>query len=468
MTLHRETTFFIDKWEEIPTCMGHPIYQWTGSALEKPFTTEYFKQEKHNLENCANCRKTHEKIKLQMEEYFKTFPACCIKHKNLLRAKWFKREDYVNIPQLVADKVIYTHHHILNNLDTENWQQEIANYLEYTVQSFGQFPQDHGEPVCLSKYLKYIHDLLKGMKFNTEEKVYTDRRETVLRMIKSYTQPEKGKFTDLSLLVSTYNKWFKFFPFDLPFFTPLKDHFTKQLPILAEKPVYNPYLGLSSAKTQTQNGMIEFLANTTKAILGSIDTTRLLDDEYITNQSKYNLDVQKKHHSVAQDLLLKQFSEGEKRYVKTIKKWLENEKNFIKEILPDLKKLPAPKTNEERLPNSFLLLGAEALDEPVKNLFDMLLKNNYVSTDCKADFIKAFTEKVIKKKVTWTGYFGDLKSFIQYLKSEGKIKNIGNSHWLMAAKLFTREKEGDFTNDEIKDTKTTANDNSILEIVKKL
>lgn len=465
--MHRETTFFISKLDTIPTCNG-PIYQMTGSSFEKPFEIQYFKKDKHNLDNCEGCRQTHEKIKKQMEEYFSIFPMCCVLHKNLLKAEWFKKEDYNNIPQTVADKVIFSHHHILNNLDQENWQEEIQNYLDYAVQSFGSFPEGYGEPLCLSKYRNYIEELLTNVKFEKEEPTHKVRREGALQIIRSYSQPVKEKNTDLSLIISTYNKWYSSFPFDFPFFNPLKEYFTHTLPILSEAPVYNPYLGLAKAKIQTQSGLVEFLINTTKNILNAIDTSQLLDDEYITNQTKYNIDLQKTHHSVSQNLLLKEYSKGEKRYIKTIKKWLENEKNFIKEILPYLKKLPAPKTNAERLPNSFLLVGAEASDEPVKNLFDMLQKNNYVSTDCKADFIKAFTEKVIKKKVTWTGYFGDLKSFIQYLKSEEKIKTIGNSHWLMAAKLFTRDKEGDFTNDEIKDTKTTANDNSILELVKKL
>lgn len=466
--IHRETTFFVDKLEVIQTCIGHPIYQMTGSSLEKPFVTEYFKPEKHNLDNCEDCKKTHQQIKLQMQVYFQRFPLCCAPHQNLIKANWFKREDYKNIPQLVADKVIYTHHHILNNLDTENWEQEITNYLDYTIRSFGQFPQDHGEPICLSKYLIYVEDLLKSTKFDDTESIHRVRKETILQMIKSYSQPVKGKLTDLSLLISTYNKWLKNFPFDLPFFTLLKDHFTNSLPILAGKPIYNPYLGLASAKAQTQSGLIEFLANTTKEILSTMDTNQLLADEYINNQTKYNIDLQKKHHSLVQNYLLIEYSKGEKRYIKTIKKWLENEKNFIKEILPDLKQIAAPKTKAERLPNSFLLIGTDYSDEPAKNLYDMLHKNNHVTADCKADFIKAFTEKVIKKKVIWSGYFGDLKSFIHYLKSEQKIKNIGNNHWLMAAKLFTRQKEGDFNNEEIKDTKTTSNDNSILDLVKKL
>lgn len=468
MSLHRETTFFVTKWETIPMCGGEPIYQMTGSALEKPFVTEYFKGENHNLDNCEGCRSTHAKIIEHMEEYFKRFPLCCDRHKNLLKAKWFKREDYAHIPRMVADKVIYTHHHILNNLDQDHWQQEIANYLEYTVQSFGSFPDGYGEPLCRSKYLSYIEDLLTNVKFTKEEPLHTQRREAVLEMIKAYSKPEKEKMTDLNLLISTYNKWFNFFPFDIPLFTPLKEHFSKTIPILAEKPVHNPYLGLASAKTQTQTGLIEFLSEITKRILSTIDTPQLLDNEYITNQSKYNIDIQKKQHSINQNLLLKQYSEGEKRYIKTIKKWLENEKNFITGILPYVKALPAPKSTADRLPKSFKLISAELSDEPVKNFFDMLQKNGHINSSSKSDFIKAFTEKEPKKKIIWSGYFGDLKSLIQYLLSERKIKPVSNNHWLLVAKLFTRENDRDFSNDEIKDTKATANDQSILELVKKL
>ena len=69
-----------------------------------------------------------------------------------------------------------------------------------------------------------------------------------------------------------------------------------------------------------------------------------------------------------------------------------------------------------------------------------------VRKDGKAILLKASSNDAWKKSgvvdlakkigIDWVGDFGDLRSFISLLKSENKIKNVGNRHWLIEIKLL--------------------------------
>ena len=55
-----------------------------------------------------------------------------------------------------ADKVIYCYQHILNNQDKDNWKQDITNYLEYAIESFGNFPEGCGIPLFLQEFIEQL------------------------------------------------------------------------------------------------------------------------------------------------------------------------------------------------------------------------------------------------------------------------------------------------------------------------
>ena len=111
--------------------------------------------------------------------------------------------------------------------------------------------------------------------------------------------------------------------------------------------------------------------------------------------------------------------------------------------------------------------AAQTSDDSIKELFEKLVNLNCVKLESKADFVKAFRNKIPVNKIDWIGDFGDLRSFISLLKSENKIKNVGNRHWSIAVKLFLRNGNS-FDNKTISDTKPTKNHTKILKIVQSI
>ncbi len=337
--MNRNPHFLITGVQKYNVCGSEMIYL-KGSAYEKPFPIQYYPIPEHNLENCNGCQKTHQQILKEVDDYFKNFPNCCERHKNLLNHSLFKKEHFEDLAKMVADKVIFMHHHILNNLDQDNWEEEINNYIEYAVTSFGQTPENCGEPPALSWFMDYTKRMQLNHKLVGDDAKYKDRQLKVIDNIENYFKPKSKGKKDLNLLLSTYDKWYKFFPFELALFANLKKHFSRTLPILAERPKTNPYLGTAKVELLSQAQLLKYLSNVTNHILISIDTTTLLENEYISDKTKYFFDLKKKSHSVNQSALLSKPTKNEKEYIKTIKSWLKNEKDFINEIKEDIATLP--------------------------------------------------------------------------------------------------------------------------------
>lgn len=365
--MNRNQHFFVNNIKTIKACDSEMIC-FEGSAFEKQFEIKYFKEEKHNLDTCEGCRNAYKTILQQMEVYYNTFPLCCEFHRKLIKEPWFNKRDFKDLPKMVADKVLFTHHHIINKLDTDNWKEELTNYIEYAIASFGQIPNGYGEPIALSKYLKYLIELQEGFKLEDENRKYRDRQLYIINFIKNYSKPSNDVKTDLNLLLSIYNKWYKIFPFEIPLFANLKNHFSKKLPLVSEKPKVNPYLGTAKVKLLTQDRLFEHLMSITSQILATIDTTQLLEEEYITDSTKYQFDIKKKTHKLNQELLLKEFTKGEKRYIKTIKKWLDNEKNFLKEIQPNI--INIPNTSKKEIKTFTTIITCKEKREYIYNILE--------------------------------------------------------------------------------------------------
>ena len=119
--INQDHLFFVQEIKEVNLC-DSKVYQLIGSDYSKPTDFVRLQYEKHNLETCENCRKNYFKTISEIEERFKKFPNCCKQHKNLLEEKWFDIKDFANYPKLFTDKLYFTWHHILNFIDTDNWQ----------------------------------------------------------------------------------------------------------------------------------------------------------------------------------------------------------------------------------------------------------------------------------------------------------------------------------------------------------
>ena len=341
--INRHATLFVKDLKPIEFC-GKPV-MWemvTNGAFEKPFETQPTEGE-HDFNTCEGCQKTLKELISRLTEKFegnhkdgaRPFPFCCTHHSELTKLKEFNRADFISVPEMVARKIIYTNSHIINNHQSETYYKDIADYIDYTVESFGQMP-GNAEPLYLSDYFFYITDLLE---LNTE--VERGRKNRILELLKAYRTPTETPKTDFNILLGTYQKWLKVFPFEISFFANLKPHFEKQLPILNGKPETNKYTGTAKAKMHTKGSLIDVLLNRTNSLLTQINTTTLYEKGLLTEPQKIKLElVLNERKMKLKQGYVNSSKDEEQRYRKILKEWFADEKRFIDEVTPIVKALP--------------------------------------------------------------------------------------------------------------------------------
>jgi len=303
----------------------------------------------HNLTNCEGWRKHLLQLENEFSTWFegkhkagaKPFPYCCQWHENLLKVKEFNRIAFEVVPGMAARKVIYTNQHIINNHNSENWYKKITDYIAVTVESFGQMPLDCGEPLFLSDYFFYVTQLLERNK-----DLKADTKTRLLEYLSTIQTTTESPKTDLNVLLSTYDKWLKEFPFELnSYFGNLKQHFEKHIPLLNGKPEVNMYSGIAKTEFHTKSSLFETLLNTTDSLLTRINGATLYEKGLITDANKVKLELvlTSRKQKLKQGYKNSSPSEGHK-YRKMIKDWFDDEKKFFDEITPLLTASPLQPT----------------------------------------------------------------------------------------------------------------------------
>lgn len=296
---------------------------WSLGYETLPFDDEYEKPEK--FPDCCNF---HSSIKNNAESWFEKFPDCCETHKKLKERYWFKKDEYKNLPNKIVSQISYTENFIAKNLDNSEWYKEITDYIEYSIDSFGM-PNIGGD-----RYISNIKHWI--LEINPKEYSFPlEKKRKLVDYIDKLSTPTNRVNTDLNLLISIFQKWLKTFP-DLIFFEKLKGQLQNKIPmnLLLYEPNFNRFTGMTKMKIRTQSELIEILINTTKNLLNLIDTPRLLSDGLITNKNKYQIDLLNQQHKIKQKQLLVDYTSHEIKYLKIIKSWLKNEKEYISELKP--------------------------------------------------------------------------------------------------------------------------------------
>lgn len=298
-----------------------------------------------------NCCIPHKELFDRVNKWFNKFPNCCDTHKSIAKEVWFNKQDFNYIPDKVMNQIVYTEYHIINRINKEDWYKDITDYFEYNVFSFGQ-------PAIGSHHYTgyFIHYL------NEAEKIIVPRekRDKLIEYLKKNDSVSNTKPANLNMLISAYVKWLKLFPFDISYFKGLKKEFEKQLPIIRQGTVEtNKYLGLSKGILHSEESFIRVLINTTKAILQKINTVEIVRSGTLSDMNGHQLDLINEGHRIKQETLLKDFSKGELKYVRVLRNWLANEKQYFKEIEPLIKApvLPRLETKAEILESSLRKYG---------------------------------------------------------------------------------------------------------------
>ncbi len=298
------------------------------------------KEGEHDHKECKNCQKTLKQLTLRLQNKFDgkdknpPFPGCCEHHKGLLELKEFNRKDFLEVPKMTAEKIIWTNQHIINTYKQKDWYEDITDFITANIDTFGQMPNACGEPLYRGDYLFYVKDLIQlNDEFEEEKKL------RLVEFIDSFFDVKrKTETTDLNILVKTYETWFKTFPFDLSFFAHLKNEFSRKIPVLKSQPKINRYSGATTIQMHTKGSLIEWLVGLTNDIITKINALNLYEKGLLTEPDKISLEI------ILNERLLKlkqgytnNSTDPSTRYRNILKEWLKDEKEFIKEITPLIK-----------------------------------------------------------------------------------------------------------------------------------
>ncbi len=412
-------------------------------------------EEPENFPNCCNWHKSIVDLSI---EFYDKFPNCCKKHKKFVEDFNIDKTRYENIKIDIVRKMCYTMHFIEVKINNVNWYEDTLHWFEYIERSFGQ-PE-----VGLSVYLQNLSTAIENSK-----KIPDDKKAILNKYFEDlHKPPVKANDTDFNILFETYFTWLKLFPFELSIFKNLKAHFEKQLPFVKGKSDYNPYTGLTAFKTVSQTELIQNLINTTNSILSKVDTSVMVEKNFNDQANIHNLEILNKLHRTKQETLLKEFSKFETKYIKTIKRWLQNEKEYFSSVVPIINQKSLPQTIKVVTIKAFKLKGVQAtIKDKAIDLHNSLVTKQYLNEECKKDFIKLFTGVQTENKISWLGQKGELKSFVDFLLSLGKIENCQSNKWTITAANF-KFLNDDFNANTIKDTKKAKNDINIKQIVQRI
>jgi hypothetical protein len=309
---------------------------FTLSAFEtKPIEGYEAPTNKETGEQFPNCCPFHKSVFEGAESWFLKFPNCCDQHKAMVSKWWYNKANYSGIAEKIVKQLSYTEHHISERINIDDWYKDITDYIEYNVSSFGH------PAIGLHLYLGNVKHYIK----NTNSEIPKIKRQVLIEFIETYYNSpidiDKTNKTDLNVLYSTYQKWLKVFPFEISFFSTLKPHFEKQLPILNGKPETNKYTGIAKAKMHTKGSLIDVLLNLTNNLLTQINTTTLYEKGLLTEPQKIKLElVLNERKMKLKQGYVNNSKDEEQRYRKILKEWFADEKRFIDEVTPIIKALP--------------------------------------------------------------------------------------------------------------------------------
>ena len=355
----RQKTFYADNLKEINFC-GHKLFEFNGGVFELPYDIEPTKGD-HTFENCDNCRKYRDNIIDSLKKEGDKFPYCCEWHTKLKGLKEFDFKDFKNEEINVVNKAFYCYHHSINNIENDDWFEEITNYYDYAIESLGSFPQGYGSPYLSSTFNAILKDRLNvqlenGNSTILSDKVLKERLEQLLRYLKQWFEPDKEndreyKSDNLTILLSIYEKWFKTFPFEIYYFQHLKEFYRKRIFILKGNKRYNPYTGMTSYTMHTRESLLKALSDITNNIISNINGLKLYEQGKLKDIENIKLQLVLKGRKLELEELLKTNNGKTDAYRKALKRWFKGEKKFLEEIKPYLENIPKNSIRTNQRPN---------------------------------------------------------------------------------------------------------------------
>lgn len=303
------------------TCGDRSFEYYEASVIARPYVIKATIGE-HDYRSCEVCQNNRQKIEDSLKARERKFPLCCDYHKRLLDINGFDVSLYNSSASMCADKVIFSYQHILNNQNSNTWRNDIEQYLNYVVDSFGCFPEGFGEPLFLSDYLRYLVQLIDNNK---------DIRKEVKECVHSYIEQiykPRVKGDPIRLLLDTYNRWLKLFPFNISVFRDLREIYANRTPLLITQKSTNPYSTIVRFNLITSEELIDFLCGLTKKLFEDVSASIMSKIEPI--YAYYYKELIQQQMIVESHLLSASSSLS---YTKIIQKWLSSQIRFTKELM---------------------------------------------------------------------------------------------------------------------------------------
>lgn len=351
--MKRQKTYYLGNMQELSYC-DTPMFQFDASEYELPFSIKPT-EGAHNYESCNDCKKLRIKLIKIINEKTQVFPLCCERHKKLIHFPHYQKSNYEGLEEQIADKIIFSHHHIINYIDTRDWYENITEYIQYAMESFGSFPAEFGCGFMLTYYV----EVLSQLTIKIEDKLTSDKvsiNELKIRInkisafIDNQLQPVGSKSksnTDFNLLLSTYDKWYKTFPFDLSYFKPQKEKFQHNLPLFTNEFITNRYSGETFRKANTKENLIRILVDITRQLVTSINGLYLLNKGELNDTDSIAIELILKNRELQLSEMASQDNTERKQYIKILKKWFKEEQAFITAIKPLLPQVKKPTHNQK-------------------------------------------------------------------------------------------------------------------------
>lgn len=352
--------YYIDKPTVFNHC-GKDFYRYEMYGFYKPPYKIDEVVGYHSVQECPNCKKNRATLELSFDEHLKKFPNCCDNHKRLLKIKEFDIKFYDDSSSLIADKILFTKGHVINHIGEEDWREEIFDYIEYVIDSFGMHPKDHGNPYQLGNYFKCTKNVIQNLKRSENAELsldeFTNRKNTILDKLRWHSMSKEKWDNHINMLLKTYEKWYFAFPFDIPYFSHLKDKFQQVTPIYQDLKKYNKYLKKEIKTEHTKESLLNLLYNITLEIITSINTKRLHDKGEIKTVQELN-EIDKVLFMEKRELEIKALKEDSvntsRSYINKLSEWFEGEQKFIEQLkkwIPEETQSKKTSTSNSSRPN---------------------------------------------------------------------------------------------------------------------
>lgn len=321
---------FAKSWQEYSSGKTHFAELPSSDFEVKEFTTKpldtYIEPE-----NFPNCCEWHHAIYEQALQKFNEFPSCCENHRPLIDQFWFDKIDYIYLPRKIVNTISYTLHCIRMSSKETEWFKQITDYIDYTVSSYGQFPEGFGPSLGRSHYISAIEQNVLYVNELTDAQKYS-----LLEYLEKFTGSGKSsKPVDLNQLIDIYKQWIRIFPFEISSLSHLKPLYQAQLPIIS-KMHRNIYSGLVSSQPVSKEELVKNLTDTTKSILTQLNQLEEFKLSKRFNREKTGIQLANSRHQLKQEALMSE-DLSDRTYWKIIKNWLKNEKTHIDELTAILK-----------------------------------------------------------------------------------------------------------------------------------